>query len=134
VNNAGLEKKDEFMNQNQDQVKAEKNLDVPRNESKATPELSGSCGCTATPLPPKSLRQMTIDVRIDFCPLHAAAPALYEALSCALDDFRSLSKETSAKEARMRAQRAYQGVRAVLALAKPSTQATATEYQVEGKK
>lgn len=40
---------------------------------------------------------------------------LVEALSCSLDDFRSLSKEPSAKAARMRAQKAYQGVRAALA-------------------
>lgn len=46
-----------------------------------------------------------------------AHDALVEALSCALDDFRSLSKEPSAKAARMRAQTAYQGVRAALALA-----------------
>lgn len=36
------------------------------------------CSCSATPLPPRSLRQTTIDIRIDFCPLHAAAPELLE--------------------------------------------------------
>lgn len=40
--------------------------------------------------------------------------ALAAALSVALDDFRSLSKESNAKAARMRAADAYQKVRAAL--------------------
>lgn len=49
------------------------------------------------------------------CICHDEAFAVaYNALSRALDDFRSLSKETSAKAARMKAAGAYQKVRAAL--------------------
>jgi hypothetical protein len=49
-------------------------------ETTMTDKRLQQCGCTVTPLPPKSIHQTTIDIRIDFCPLHAAAPELLQAL------------------------------------------------------
>jgi len=43
-------------------------------------ELQNQCTCTVTPLPPKRLDQMTIQMRIDFCPLHARAAEYKAAL------------------------------------------------------
>lgn len=38
------------------------------------------CDCTITALPPQSLSQTAIQMRIDFCPLHANATVLLKAL------------------------------------------------------
>lgn len=38
------------------------------------------CNCTITPLPLRSLSQTTIQMRIDFCSLHANAATLLKAL------------------------------------------------------
>lgn len=48
-----------------------------------------TCTCTARPLPPKSFNQVTIDIQIDFCPLHAAAPALVLELKRAVKMFEA---------------------------------------------
>lgn len=44
-------------------------------------EHVNKCDCTVTPLPPRSLNQTTFQMRIDLCPLHAAAPELLNALN-----------------------------------------------------
>ena len=44
------------------------------------------CRCTVRPLPHENFLQLMASVQVDFCPLHAAAPALYEALKRILAD------------------------------------------------